>query len=369
VTKSERDAQKAAARAACTRFLSHFDPRERSPRAVLTELAAAAPPELEADTYGSGEVLEGFEQRVAELLGKEAAVFMPSGTMAQQIAMRIWADRRGIRTIAFHPTCHLEIHEQKGYSFLHGLHAVHVGAATRLITRADLEATPDPLAALLIELPQREIGGQLPTWEELSDISAWARGRGVPLHLDGARLWESGPFYERSYAEIASLFDSVYVSFYKGLGGLAGAVLAGERSFVAEARRWQRRHGGNLVHLYPYVLSAKLALETRLDRMPAYHRKVVEIAAHLAKVPGVTVCPSPPHTNMIHVYLPGDRERLEDAALALAREKQVWLFSGLRPTVLPDQSYTELVASDCTLAFSGEEVAALFREVLERAGG
>ena len=67
-----------------------------------------------ADRYGEGALIGAFEARVAALLGKPAAVFMPSGTMAQQIALRIWSDRRGTRTVAFHPTCHLEIHEQKG---------------------------------------------------------------------------------------------------------------------------------------------------------------------------------------------------------------------------------------------------------------
>ena len=93
-------------------------------------------------------------------------------------------------------------------------------------------------------MPQREIGGQLPSWSDLEAQVAWARDRGVAVHMDGARLWESGPFYERSYAEIAALFDSVYVSFYKGIGAIAGAALSGPAPFIGEARLWQRRSGG-----------------------------------------------------------------------------------------------------------------------------
>jgi threonine aldolase len=81
-----------------------------------------------------------------------------------------------------------------------------------------------------LELPQREIGGLLPEWDDLVAQAAWTRERGIALHLDGARLWEAAPFYERSYAEIAGLFDSVYVSFYKGLGALAGPRLRATRS-------------------------------------------------------------------------------------------------------------------------------------------
>src|SRR5437899_10127014 len=90
-----------AAQAACTRHLNHDYPR--SPREELLALAEATGPDERADMYGRGAIITDFEARVAELLGKEAAVFMPSGTMAQQIALRIWADRRGLRTVAMHP--------------------------------------------------------------------------------------------------------------------------------------------------------------------------------------------------------------------------------------------------------------------------
>jgi len=142
------------------------------------------------DLYGQGDLINDFERQVAELLGKPAGVFMPSGTMAQQIALRIHADRSHVPHVAFHPLCHLEIHEQKGYQLLHGLHGVLVGSPHRLLTLDDLKQVKEPLAALLLELPQREIGGQLPTWDELTAIVNWARERDIALHLDGARLWE-----------------------------------------------------------------------------------------------------------------------------------------------------------------------------------
>ena len=205
----------------------------------LRAVAEATGDDERLDKYGKGDRIERLESRVAALLGKEAAVFMPSGTMAQQIALRIWSERRGIRTVAFHPTCHLELHEEKGYERLHGLHGRLVGDPTGSSRSPISRTSTTPLAALLLELPQRELGGRLPERDDLVAQTSWARERGVALHLDGARLWEAQPYYGRP--RLAGLFDSVYVSFYKGLGGLAGAALASDADTVAEARVWQRR--------------------------------------------------------------------------------------------------------------------------------
>src|SRR5262245_29642715 len=206
-------AEREAIRARCNRFLTHHP--EPRPRDALRELADATAPEVARDHYGEGAVVADLEARVAKLLGKEAAAFFPSGTMAQQIALRIACDRRGVRNIAFHPKCHLEVHEHKGYAHLHGLHATLVGHPDRLLESTELAAVAVPLGAVLIELPQRGIGGQLPPWEDIEATRTLADERGFALHLDGARLWESQPFYGKDYAAIAAPFDSVYVSFYK----------------------------------------------------------------------------------------------------------------------------------------------------------
>ena len=336
-------------------------------RTRLESLADTLDERERADRYGDGERLERLERRTAELLGKEAAVFMPSGTMAQQIAMRIWCERGARATIAFHPTCHLELHEEKGYERLHGLHATLVGDPNRLLTLADLEALREPVAALLLELPQREIGGLLPEWDDLVAQAAWAREHDVALHLDGARLWEAQPYYDRPHAELAGLFDSVYVSFYKGLGGMAGAVLAGDAELVAEARVWQRRHGGTLVTMFPYVVAAETALDERLERMPVYLEHARAIAAALATVDGVEVVPDPPQTPLFHVHLEGGHDALADAALSVAEEHRVFLFADPSSTSSPRRQRHEVMVGDVTLALSPDEVRGLYAEVVERA--
>ena len=357
-----------AAIAGADRFLNawHGGPSLRERLAAVSEATAA---DERMDHYGSGERIERFEARVAELLGKEAAVFMPSGTMAQQIALRIWSDRRGIRKVAFHPTCHVEIHEERGYEHLHGLRARLVGDTNRLIRLEELEAIREPIATLLLELPQREIGGLLPEWDELVAQTDWARERSVALHLDGARLWEAAPYYERPHAATAALFDSVYVSFYKGLGALAGAALAGDAELVAEARIWQRRHGGNLVTMHPYVVSAETALDTRLERAPVYLAQARALAGALAEVEGLEVVPNPPQTAVFHVLLRGDRERLSEAALSLAEERKVFLFGDPRPTTSPSWQRHEVMVGEVTLALQPDEARDLYADVIARAAG
>ncbi len=198
----------------------------------------------QADRYGEGALIGAFEARVAALLAKPAAVFMPSGTMAQQVALRIACDRARNAVIAMHPTSHLELHEEHAYVRLHSLRAILLGERERPTSARDLDELAETPAALLVELPAREIGGRLPDWPELVALTALAGERGMWRHMDGARLWEAREYYApASYADICAQFDSVYVSFYKGIGALAGAMLLGPEDFIAEARVWRRRHG------------------------------------------------------------------------------------------------------------------------------
>ena len=124
------------------------------------------PPGVQRDLYGEGGVVKELEGEVAGLLGKQAAVFMPTGTMAQQIALRVHADRLGRRTVVWHPYSHLANNEGDDHQLLHGLHGKAVGEPSRLLTLNDLKEganeVAEPPAVLLLELPQRDLGGQLP---------------------------------------------------------------------------------------------------------------------------------------------------------------------------------------------------------------
>src|SRR5215468_72949 len=264
-----------ALRDQCTVFLANHGPVRAA------DLLASIPADTVPDRYGDGGVVAELEAEIAGLLGKPAAVYLPSGTMAQQSVLRVHADRRQRRTVIFHPMCHLHRHEGEAYQRLHGLTGHPAGELDRLMTIDDLTAIAEPAAALLIELPQRDLGGQQPDWEDLQAQVAWAKEHRAAVHLDGARLWESAAGYGRPLAEIAALFDTVYVSFYKGIGALPGCCVAGPAEVIAEVGEWRQRMGGMLIALWPNAASAVTCLADRLPRMGNYMRHATAIAAAL----------------------------------------------------------------------------------------
>jgi threonine aldolase len=240
---------------------------------------------------------------------------------------------------------------------------VPVGDRLRPLLASDLDACRQPLSSLLVELPIREAGGQLPSWDELEALQAAARARGMPLHLDGARLWECGPYYGKPYAEIVAGFDSVYVSVYKGIGGLAGAVLAGSEGFVAQARLWRRRMGGTLVHLSPLVASAALHFDQRLALMPAMVAGAKKLAAGLAGLAALRVNPPLPATNLFHLYFDGDAGFVLELRDQIASETGCWLFDRVRPAEVPGWSLTEIYIGDRLLAADEGRVSAAFAQL------
>lgn len=336
----------------CTRFLHGHGPVRAA------DMLATIPQDCAVDRYGEGGVVAELESEIAGLLGKPAALFLPSGTMAQQAVLRVHADRRGCRTVVFHPMSHLEQHEGQAYRRLQALAGRPAGDPNRLLTAEDLAGVAEPVAALLLELPQRDIGGQQPPWDQLAVQCAWAAMAGAAAHLDGARLWESAAGYGRSPAEIAGLFDTVYVSFYKGIGALPGCCVAGPAEIIAEVREWRERMGGMLFGLWPNAASALTCLKARLPRMTGYLEHARAIAAALRDVKGVTVIPDPPQTPMMHLTLDVTAERFTSASRALAAEEGIWTWPRAMTTADPAVQRVELAVGDATCALGPDEVAA-----------
>jgi threonine aldolase len=348
--------------AGCTSFLRGHGPVR--PADMLAEI----PADTAVDTYGDGGVVAELEAAVAGLLGKPAAVFLPTGTMAQQSVLRVHADQRQSRTVVFHPMCHLHRHEEQGYQRLHWLTGRPAGDQNRLITIADLARIAEPVAALLLELPQRDLGGQQPDWADLTAQVAWARDHGAAVHLDGARLWESSAGYGRTPAEIAGLFDSVYVSFYKGIGALPGCCVAAEDDVIRQVREWRKRMGGTLYGLWPNAASALTCLRKRLRLMPGYLSHARAIAAALAYIPGVRVVPDPPQVPMLHLLLDTTQDDFAKAARMLAETRRVWTWPKAMTTGDPSVQRVELSVGDATCALQPAEIAEIIAVLAGRPG-
>ncbi|MFZ0170086.1 MAG: beta-eliminating lyase-related protein [Acidimicrobiales bacterium] len=347
--------EETALRRACTRFLVGHGDRPTA------ELLAEIDPDIEMDRYGAGGVVAELEAEVAGVLDKPAAVFLPTGVMAQQATLRVHAERRGRWSFVGHPACHLDWREGRGYQRLHGLTFRQAGELRHPLTLEDLNEVAEAPAALLLELPQRDLGGWLPDWDDLQAQIAWARDRGAAVHLDGARLWEAAAGYERPPAEVAALFDTVYVSFYKGLGSVGGCCVAGPADAVAEVREWRTRHGGTVFGLWPYAASCLTSLRRRLPRMAEYRSHALAIADGLRGLVGVEVVPDPPHTSHLHLHLHRSEDELRAAAMRLARDEKIWTFTRWFPCDTPSVQRIECPVGEATLGFSAAEV----RQILQ----
>lgn len=297
-----------ACQQASTSILRHPQP---SMSKQLQQLATEVSATDDRDSYGQGRLLNQFEAQVAKRLGQSAGLYLPSGTLAQPLALRLHCQHTSKPMVALHPTSHLLLHENMGIEKLWNITAEAVGAEHQPFTLAQLQKLDsERCAAIVWELPMREIGGQLPNWEDLVEQVSWARQQGIRCHLDGARIWQVEAAYGRSLAEICALFDSVYVSFYKDLAGINGALLAANEDFLEAAKPWARRAGGNLISVYPELLAARKGLRENLPIMADAVGYAKHLGAALANNDAIEITPNPPQAAMFHLTFTLSPEQL-----------------------------------------------------------
>lgn len=336
----------------------------QAPAAIFRELAEFAEEHaIERDFYGERGAVAQLEGEVAELLGKPAAVMFPSGVMAQQATLRAWCDRTGSRRVALPDLSHLLRHEQDGPRRVLGLELEWLTAGRQVPTAEALGRVGGRLGAALVELPLRDAGCLLPTWDELVALSAAARERGVPLHADGARIWESVPHWGRTLAEAADLFDSMYVSLYKGLGSSSGAVVVCPEDLAGELRSWRARMGGTLFSMTAAAVGGLKGLRERVDRFGDYRAWARDLATALRER-GIATYPEEPHIATFLAYAPGTPDEINERVVAMAEERGV-VPSGLwQEADVPGWVVTELTCYDAALDRDPGEVAALVAEVV-----
>ncbi len=339
--------------------------RSRHPREMLAALADHVAAGQPADLYGAGGAVDLLESHTAEILGKPAAMFFIKGMIAQMCVLRAASDAAGAPNIVVHPMSHIDLDEKDALWRLHGFHPIRLGRYAPFTAR-ELDEVTEPVAAVVVELPLRRSGYLLPPIDELRAIATWCRERAVHFHLDGARLWEAAAGYGIDLAELAGLADSVYVSFYKGLGGLGGAAVVGEAALVRSLGVWKTRHGGNLYTAYPYAISGLDGLERQLPRMRTYVERARDLAQFLNKLPALAVTPVTPDTNAFHLLLKGSAATLAARHRDFARERKIWLFNGFLESPVAGHSITEVVIGDSSDNYAISEAAGWISDFLDR---
>lgn len=156
----------------------------------------------------------------------------------------------------------------------------------------------------------------------------------------------------------------MYVSLYKGLGGIAGSVLAGPQDILDEARVWRRRHGGTLSNLFPFAAAAQRGLEGVIARTPRFLDHARALATTLHELPGVSIVPELPQTPLFHVHLRGNRDLPWERMLDQAQVHRVWLASRIEPSVVPNVSKLELNIGEPAVEISAKEASELFAAVV-----
>jgi len=278
---------------------------------------AMARAEVGDDVYGEDPTVRRLEDRVAEIVGKPAAMFVSSGTMGNQIAL-LCHTRRGDEVV-IGEGAHCAFNESGAAAAWSGVQPIVAGAGG-LFGAAELEAVIKPpydyhprTSVVAIENTHNRAGGRVFPEEDVLAIAALARARGLALHLDGARIWNAAAARGKSVAELAAPFDTASVCFSKGLGAPVGSALCGSTELIRAARRFRKMLGGGMRQVGILAAGALFALEHNRARIPDDHMAARTIAASARRVPGAVV--PEPETNIVQIDTPGvPAERLVSAA-------------------------------------------------------
>jgi threonine aldolase len=250
--------------------------------ALLGRLAAA--PGTHTDEYSRGGAVAALEDQFARLLGKETAVFMPTGTLANHLAVRALAGSR--RRVVVQETSHLyndsgdcaqQLSQLNLVPLAPGEATLRWDAVERLLERTASGRVALAVGALSIESPVRRLHHARFDFDEMKRVSSEARKRGLGLHLDGARLFVAAAYEDRSPAEYAALFDTVYVSLWKCFNSASGAILAGPKALLEDMFHARRMFGGALWGAWPHALVARHYAGGYVERL----RDAVKVAEAL----------------------------------------------------------------------------------------
>jgi threonine aldolase len=245
-----------------------------------------------------------LQDRTADSLGKEAAIFMPSGTMTNQIALRVHCSPGD--EFLCEAECHIYNYEQGAFAQLSGLVARTIPGKCGVFDVGQLEGMVRPenehmvrTRLLCLENTSNRGGGSVFPQPKVVSIGRWAKEHGLLLHLDGARLFNAAVASGLSLKELSEPFDSVSICFSKGLGAPVGSCLAGSRDFVARARRARKLFGGGMRQAGVIAAGALYALEHHVERLAEDHTNAKRLAEAVRAVPGLRLLGDVVETNIV----------------------------------------------------------------------
>ncbi len=283
---------------------------------------AMAAAEVGDDVFGEDPTVLRLQERLAALLGKEAALFVPSGTMSNQICVK--AHTQPGDEILCEAGCHIYNHEAGGPAILSGVTCRTIDGQFGILDLGQLEDKIRPIDPHLVttrlvclENTHNRGGGKIYPLDNIQAISAWARRHGLAMHLDGARLWNASVATGIAAVEWARPFDSVSVCFSKGLGAPVGSALAGSKEFVAKGRRIRKLLGGGMRQAGVLAAAALYAIEHHIDRLAEDHRHAQVIARAIADTPGLRLNPPEVETNLIWFDVDPELGAAKNVAAAL----------------------------------------------------
>ncbi|HWG45542.1 MAG TPA: low-specificity L-threonine aldolase [Gemmataceae bacterium] len=284
--------------------------------------AAMHAAELGDDVFHEDPCVNRLEERLADLLGKEASLFVPSGTMSNQICIK--AHTRPGDELLCDVNCHIYNYEAGGPAVLSGVTCRTLDGDNGILDVTQLEDKIRPEDAHLVrtrlvclENTHNRGGGRIYPFEMIQAIHAWTRKHALILHLDGARLWNAVVATGIAAKQWAGLFDSVSVCFSKGLGAPVGSALAGSKEFVAQARRIRKLFGGGMRQAGVLASAALYALDHHIERLADDHRNAQVIARAIAATPGLRLTPADVETNLIWFQVERELGTAKEVAAAL----------------------------------------------------
>ena len=306
------------------------------------------------DVYHDDPTVNALETMVADLLGKDTAMYVPTGTMSNQIAVRMHTQPGD--SIVLEASAHIGSHEMGGAAHHSGVTLQRIEGTRGIFTAEDVRATVpvphpslptylyEPHTLLCVENTHNEAGGTVWGLEEAQEVTSTARGLGLATHLDGARLWNASAATGISIDRYAAPFDTVSVCFSKGLGAPVGSALVGDGDFIAEARRFKQMFGGGMRQSGLIAAGAIYALENNRERLAVDHDNARSFADTIAQVDGLSVDLDAVQTNIVYFNI-DDPGAVVDACLA----KGVAMLT-LGATVVRAVFHLDITADDATSA-------------------